>query len=107
MWFYHAGLLLVIVYGIFNPWHPFLVLYPNQVQLDDKQQPEGVPHHDDTVEMVVRDEKEELQDTELEQKALAKEDQMDSKSTANGSFGIQWGRRTLQKLLTNLGFPSA
>ena len=62
------------------------------------------------MEMVFNDEKEELQDTELEQKTLAKEDQIDdSNSTCNGFFGndIQWGHRTLRKLLTNLGFPLA
>lgn len=60
--------------------------------------------------MVFIDEKEELQDAELEQEtSLAEENQMNSDSPGNGFLGndVQWGRRTLQKFLTNLGFPIA
>lgn len=77
---------------------------------DDKQEPEGEPHHEGTTEMVFNDEKEELQDAELEQEtSLAEENQMNSDSPGNGFLGndVQWGRRTLQKFLTNLGFPIA
>ncbi|CBI30404.3 unnamed protein product, partial [Vitis vinifera] len=72
---------------------------------DDKQEPEGEPHHEGTTEMVFNDEKEELQDAELEQEtSLAEENQMNSDSPGNGFLGndVQWGRRTLQKFLTNL-----
>lgn len=76
------------------------------MQLDNKQEPEGERHHEDTTRMVVNDE-EELQGIELEQ--LAKQDYMNLDSAGNGvlMLDMQWGCRTLQKFLANFGFPPA
>lgn len=89
---------------------PFVYLFsfylrPNHIQLDKKQQPESDQQEKKNIEVV--NEEEQQDDNELKQMPhLPKQEQQpDGKPLESNVVknDIQWGRRTLQTLLANLG----
>lgn len=93
--------ILVIFYPLF-----FLVLKPNQIQLEEKQEQDGDHPHQLAPREIFNDEEEQLVNG-FEQKLHVpkREEQPHSEPIDNKVLqrDIQWGRNTLQKLLTSLG----
>lgn len=80
---------------LFYPYFFFHVLYPNSIQLNENQEPDSNLHQEIVKQMFKQ---EELHSSELQQNpdiARVKEQLWSD---------MHWGRKTLQKLLSNLGF---
>jgi hypothetical protein len=97
-----------IVYTILVVFYPlfFLVLKPNQIQLEEKQEQDGDHPLQLAPREIFNDEEEQLVNG-FEQKLHVpkREEQPHPEPIDNKVWqrDIQWGRNTLQKLLTSLG----
>lgn len=86
------------------PLFVFHVLKPNNIQLDEKQEPDGEPPQQATTKIFKGEEQLNIKCNQKNH-SPKREEQPDSEPTSNiiVQNDIQWGRKTLQKLLANLG----
>ena len=75
------------------------------IQLDEKQEPEGKPWEEKST-AVPKNEEEQLDNQHIQKPHLAREEQPDPEPFQSNVLqsDVQWGHKTLQKLLNSLRF---